>query len=86
MKRSGAQDEIVRMARLTWCSLALAMSLIGLAGCGGGDDDDSSSGGSSQSPAETILADAGLQICSTEDEQIAQIGRASCRERVLTDV
>jgi len=75
MKRSGAQDEIVRMARLTWCSLALAMSLIGLAGCGGDDDDDSSSGGSSgssASPAETILTDAGLEVCSEQAEQIAQ--------------
>jgi hypothetical protein len=46
-----------------------------LAGCGGDDDNDSGSssgGGNSASPAETILADAGLEICSTEDEQIAQ--------------
>jgi hypothetical protein len=73
MKRSGAQDEIVRMARLTWCSLALAMSLIGLAGCGGGDDSSSGgSSGSSASPAETILTDAGLEVCSEQEEQIAQ--------------
>ena len=73
MKRSGAQGEIVRVVRLTRCSLALALSLVALSGCGGGDDGDGDdSGGSSQSPAETILADAGLQICSTEDEQISQ--------------
>jgi hypothetical protein len=54
-------------------ALALTLTVVALAGCGGGDgDDSSSSGGSSQSPAETILADAGLQICSTEDEQISQ--------------
>jgi hypothetical protein len=46
-----------------------------LAGCGGDDDNDdngSSGGGTSSSPAEAILADAGLEICSTEEEQIAQ--------------
>jgi hypothetical protein len=48
-----------------------------LSGCGGsddnGDDDGSSSGGgNTASPAQAIIADAGLQICSREEEQIAQ--------------
>lgn len=48
-----------------------------LAGCGGSDDngDDNGStsgGGNSARPADAILADAGLKICSTQDEQIAQ--------------
>lgn len=47
-----------------------------VAGCGGDDDDDNGSssggGGNSARPAETILADAGLEVCHTEDEQIAQ--------------
>ncbi len=54
--------------------LVLMLSVLALAGCGGGDDggDDSSSGGSDASPAETILADAGLEICGEKQEQIAQ--------------
>jgi hypothetical protein len=44
-----------------------------LAGCGGSDDNGSTSGGgNSARPADAILADAGLQICSREEEQIAQ--------------
>ncbi len=48
-----------------------------LAGCGGGDDDgddngSTSGGGNSARPADAILADAGLQICSEAQEQIAQ--------------
>ncbi len=53
-------------------ALALALTVVALAGCGGGDDDDSGSSGSSDRPSETILADAGLEICGEDQEQIAQ--------------
>ena len=48
-----------------------------VAGCGGGDDDNDNGsttggGGNSARPADAILADAGLQLCSREEEQIAQ--------------
>jgi hypothetical protein len=52
------------------CPLALAMLVLALAACGG--DDDSDSGGSNENPAETILTDAGLEICGETQEQIAQ--------------
>jgi hypothetical protein len=52
--------------------LLLAVAVLALAGCGGDDDDSDSGGGSSADPAETILADAGLQVCSEDQEQIAQ--------------
>lgn len=59
------------MTRSMLLPLLLATAVFALAGCGG-DGDDSSSGGSSEDPAETILADAGLEICSEDQEQIAQ--------------
>ena len=48
-----------------------------LAGCGGSDDNgedngSTTGGGNSARPADAILADANLQICSREEEQIAQ--------------
>ena len=52
--------------------IAILLAAAALAGCGGDDDDSSSPDGSSESPAETILDDAGLKICSSEDEQISQ--------------
>jgi hypothetical protein len=60
--------------RLRACSVAVLFA-VALAGCGGDDDDNGSStsgGGNSAQPANAILADAGLEVCSTEDEQIAQ--------------
>jgi hypothetical protein len=53
--------------------LALLLAAV-VAGCGGDDDDNGSSsgGGNSARPANAILADADLQICSQEEEQIAQ--------------
>ena len=51
--------------------LALVAVVLAFAGCGG-DDDDSGSNGSEARPGETILADAGLQVCGTAQEQIAQ--------------
>jgi hypothetical protein len=53
--------------------LLLAVAVLALAGCGGDDDDSNSGGGgSSADPAETIVADAGLQVCGEQEEQIAQ--------------
>jgi hypothetical protein len=70
---------------LSWmrlCAVLLALLLAAaVAGCGGGDDNGSdngggngstSGGGNTASPAQAIIADAGLQICSREEEQIAQ--------------
>jgi hypothetical protein len=51
----------------------LVAAMLALAGCGGDDDNgDSSSGGNSERPADQIVADAGLEICSEGQEQIAQ--------------
>lgn len=51
----------------------LAAAALALAGCGGDDDDDESgSNGSEATPAETILADAGLDICGDAEQQFAQ--------------
>ena len=51
----------------------IAAAVLALAGCGGSDDNgDEGSGGTESTPAETILADAGLQVCSQEQEQISQ--------------
>jgi hypothetical protein len=53
--------------------LALLLAAV-VAGCGGDDDDNGSSsgGGNGGSTAQAIIVDAGLQICSTKSEQIAQ--------------
>lgn len=52
----------------------VAAALLAATGCGGddGDDESSSNGGSDATPAETILADAGLDICGDAQQQIAQ--------------
>ena len=51
----------------------LAAAVLAVAGCGGDDDNgDSSSGGNSERPADQIMEDAGLEICSEGQEQIAQ--------------
>lgn len=60
------------MTRRRLLPLALATAVLAFAGCGGDDDGDSSSGGSGDDPAETILADAGLDVCGDAEEQIAQ--------------
>jgi hypothetical protein len=53
--------------------LLLAAALVGCGGDDNGDENGSTSGGgNSARPATAILADAGLQICSQEEEQIAQ--------------
>jgi hypothetical protein len=68
------------LAHMTWIRrprllpLLLATAAIALAGCGGDDGDSGSNGanGANADPAETILADAGLEVCSEDQEQIAQ--------------
>jgi hypothetical protein len=64
---------MARMRRTTALStlLALTLAVVALAGCGG-DDDSTSTGGNSASPADQILADAGLEVCSEDTEQILQ--------------
>jgi hypothetical protein len=49
----------------------LAAAVFALAGCGG-DDDDGGDGGPSGDPAEEILADAGLEVCRSAEDQLAQ--------------
>lgn len=66
------------MARPTLIASLLAAGLLAVAGCGGDDDDDenadgpASGGGNSARPAETILADAGLEICGEAQDQYVQ--------------
>jgi hypothetical protein len=60
------------MSRTRRLPLVLALIVLAHAGCGGNGDDDSGSNGSSDNPAETILTDAGLDVCSQSEEQIAQ--------------
>ena len=51
----------------------VAAALLASTGCGGDDgDDDSNANGSDATPAETILAEAGLDICGDAQQQIAQ--------------
>jgi hypothetical protein len=51
----------------------VAAALLAATGCGGDDGDDGeSNGGADATPAETILADAGLDICGDAQQQIAQ--------------
>ena len=51
----------------------VAAALLATTGCGGDDgDDDESNGGSDATPAETILADAGLDICGDVQQQYSQ--------------
>jgi hypothetical protein len=59
------------MPRSRPIAILLAVGALALAGCGG-DGDESNSSGGSDNPASAILADAGLDVCSEEDEQIAQ--------------
>jgi hypothetical protein len=60
------------MGRRRLLPVLLAAGVFALAGCGGGDDDGNGSGPAGESPADQILADAGLQVCKREEEQIAQ--------------
>jgi hypothetical protein len=75
MKLVERPGEMERMTRRTRYAPALLLAVLALAACGG-DDGDSASTSSSTSanatPAESVLSDAGLQICSQEEEQIAQ--------------
>jgi hypothetical protein len=74
MYRIGAQARLMTVRARRLFPALLAAGAFALAGCGGGDDDDNG-GGSSENPAETILADAGLQVCGeTEDQFVQSIG------------
>jgi hypothetical protein len=44
----------------------------GFSASGDGDGDGSGSGGSEATPAETIMSDAGLEICGEAQDQVAQ--------------
>jgi hypothetical protein len=78
MYRLGAQARLMTVRARRLFPAVLAAAAFALAGCGGDDGDDnggSGSGGSSENPAETILADAGLQVCGeTEDQFVQSIG------------
>ena len=54
--------------------ICVLLAVAALAGCGGDDDDDGDSGGGGNEarPAETIMADAGLQICGEGEDQLVQ--------------
>jgi hypothetical protein len=52
--------------------MLLAAGVFALAGCGDDDDNGNGSGSAGESPADQILADAGLQVCNRAEEQIAQ--------------
>jgi hypothetical protein len=75
MFRIGAQARLPRVRARRLFPAVLAAAALALAGCGGGDDDDDGSdsgGGNSARPAETILADAGLEICGEAQDQYVQ--------------
>lgn len=75
MNRSGAEATLTTVRTRTLFPTLLIAAAFALSGCGGDDDDDnggSGSGGSSENPAETILADAGLQVCGEAEDQFVQ--------------
>jgi hypothetical protein len=64
----------------------LSAAVLALAGCGGGDDDEGGgSNGSSTTPADIILADAGLEVCSEAEGQFVQstVGEAPLAVRAF---
>jgi hypothetical protein len=75
MNRIGAEARLATVRTPKLFPALLAAAAFALAGCGGDDDDDnggSGSGGSSENPAETILGDAGLQVCGEAEDQFVQ--------------
>jgi hypothetical protein len=73
MNHGRRPNRLVLVTRPALVPSLLAAAVLALAGCGGGDDNgDEESGGTESTPAETILADAGLEVCSQEQEQISQ--------------
>jgi hypothetical protein len=71
-RRPAGETHAVRSPR--FLPTLLAASVFALAGCGGDDNDDgdSGSGGAEATPAETILSDAGLEVCGEAQDQVAQ--------------
>jgi hypothetical protein len=64
---------LLGMRRGSLVPAVLAAAVLAFAGCGSDDDgDDSGSGGSDATPAETILSDAGLEVCGEAQDQVAQ--------------
>jgi hypothetical protein len=75
MNRSGAEARLTTVRTPKLLPALLAAAAFAFAGCGGDDDDDnggSGSSGSSENPAETILADAGLEVCGEVEDQLLQ--------------
>jgi len=73
MNRGGAQARLTAV-RGHILPAIIAAAVLAVSGCGGddGDGDDSGSGGSDATPAETILSDAGLEVCGEAQDQVAQ--------------
>jgi hypothetical protein len=72
MKRCREEARLTTVRARRLFPAVLAAAAFALAGCGGDDDDSDAGGGSSERPSETILADAGLEICGEAQDQIAQ--------------
>ena len=74
MNRGGAQARLTAVRGRRLLPAVIAAAVLAVSGCGGddGDGDDSGSGGSDATPAETILSDAGLEICGEAQDQVAQ--------------
>jgi len=76
MYRIGAEARLPTVRARRLFPALLAAAAFALAGCGGDDNDanngGSGSGESSENPAETILADAGLQVCGEVEDQLVQ--------------
>lgn len=76
MNRGGSQARLTAVRGRRLLPAVIAAAVLAVSGCGGddgdGDGDDSGSGGSDATPAETILSDAGLEICGEAQDQVAQ--------------
>ena len=74
MNRGGAQARLTAVSGRRLLPAVIAAAVLTVSGCGGddGDGDDSGSGGSDATPAETILSDAGLEVCGEAQDQVAQ--------------
>ena len=74
MNQGGAQARLTAVRGRRLLPAVIAAAVLAVSGCGGddGDGDDSGSGGSDATPAETILSDAGLEVCGEAQDQVAQ--------------